>query len=98
MLLNTVTGYGNAGTALTAAVLLGSQILIQVAGYLKGAYLSTTTNSGIGSTIIGAAGTLTSTTASQASGTAPLYPNIFGVELTAVSGNLCDVLVKTDNI
>jgi hypothetical protein len=98
MLLNTVTGYGNAGTALTGAVLLGAQILIQVGGYLKGAYLSTTTNSGIGSTIIGAAGTLTSTTASQAAGTAPLYPRVFGVELTAVSGNLCDVLVMTDNI
>lgn len=97
MLVNTTNGIGNAGTALTAAALLGAYILIQVAGYLKGAYLSTTTNSGIGSTIIGAAGTLTSTTLNQAAASAPLYPNILGVELTAVSSGLCDVMVKSDN-
>lgn len=82
-------------TTLTAAQLLGAQTLIQVAGYLKGAYMSSSTNAGIGATIIGAAGTMTS--AFVAAGTAPTYQP-FGKQLTALSSSLCDVLVTTDII
>ena len=60
MLLNTATGYGNAGTALTAAALLGAYIMIQVAGYLKGAYVSGSTAPGIAAWIVPVAGILSS--------------------------------------
>jgi hypothetical protein len=93
MLLNTATGYGNAGTALTAAALLGGFILIQVAGYLKGAYVSGSTAPGIGAWIVPVAGTLSSN--SIAAGSTTTYQP-FGRQLTAVASNLCDVLVGCD--
>ena len=95
MLLNTVTGYGSGGTALTAAALLGAQILIQVAGYLKGAYNPTSGTAGVGNWIEGYAGTLTSQYV--AAGTAPGYRTL-GVQATAVASGLCDVLVNCDII
>jgi len=81
-------------TSLTAAQLVGAYILIQVGGYLNGAYMSSSTNAGIGASIIGAAGTFTS--AFVAAGTAPTYQP-FGRQLTALSSGLCDVLVGCDN-
>ena len=95
MLLNTVTGIGSGGSALTAAALLGSQILIQVAGYLKGAYAPTSGTQGIGNWIEGVAGTLVSQ--SVIAGTAPGYRTL-GVQATAVASGLCDVLVNCDII
>lgn len=95
MLLNTVTGIGNGGSALTAAALLGSYMLIQVAGYLKGAYAPTTGTQGIGNWIEGVAGTLVSQ--SVIAGTAPGYRTL-GVQATAVASGLCDVLVNCDII
>ena len=95
MLLNTTTGYGLAGTALTAAALLGAQILIQVAGYLKGAYNPLTGTAGVGNWIEGYAGTLSSQ--SVVAGTAPGYRTL-GVQATAVASGLCDVLVNCDII
>jgi len=81
-------------TSLTAAQLVGAYILIQVGGYLNGAYMSSSTNAGIGASIVGAAGTFTS--AFVAAGTAPTYQP-FGRQLTALSSGLCDVLVGCDN-
>ena len=95
MLLNTVTGIGLGGTALTAAALLGSYMLIQVAGYLKGAYAPTTGTQGVGNWIEGIAGTLVSQ--SVIAGTAPGYRTL-GVQATAVASGLCDVLVNSDII
>ena len=95
MLVNTVTGIGNAGTALTAAALLGSYMLIQVAGYLKGAYMSSSSNAGIGAWIVPVAGTLSS--AFIAAGSASTYQS-FGRQATALSSGLCDVLVNCDII
>jgi len=95
MLLNTTTGVGLSGTALTAALLLGSQMLIQVAGYLKGAYAPTTGTQGVGNWIEGVAGTLVSQ--SVVAGTAPGYSTL-GVQATAVASGLCDVLVNCDII
>jgi hypothetical protein len=95
MLLNTVTGIGLAGTALTAALLLGSYMLIQVAGYLKGAYGPTTGTAGVGNWIEPVAGTLVSQ--SVVAGTAPGYRTL-GVQATAISSGLCDVLVNCDII
>lgn len=95
MLLNTVTGTGNAGTALTAAALLGSYMLIAVAGYLKGAYAPTSGTQGVGNWIEGVAGTLV--TQSVIAGTAPGY-RTFGIQATAVASGLCDVLVNCDII
>lgn len=95
MMVNTASGIGIAGTALTAALLLGSQILIQVGGYLKGAYMSSSSNAGIGAWIEPSAGTLSS--AFVAAGSASTYQP-FGRQLTALSSGLCDVLVGCDNI
>ena len=82
-------------TTLTAAQLLGAFVMIQVGGYLKGAYCSGTSNPGIGSWIVPVAGILSSN--SIAAGSARTYQS-FGRQLTAlVSTNYCDVLVDCDN-
>ena len=78
-------------TTLTSTMLLGAYVLIQVGGYLKGAYLSSTGSAAIGANIVPVAGTLSS--AIVAAGTAPTYRQ-FGRQLTALSGNLCDVAVE----
>jgi hypothetical protein len=95
MLLNTVTGVGLGGSALTAALLLGSYMLIQVAGYLKGAYAPTSGTAGVGNWIEPVAGTLVSQ--SVIAGTAPGYRTL-GVQATAIASGLCDVLVNCDII
>lgn len=95
MLVNTTTGVGLGGTALTAALLVGSQILIQVSGYLKGAYNTLSGTAGVGNWIEGYAGTLSSQ--SVIAGTAPGY-RTFGVQTTAVASGICDVLVNCDII
>jgi hypothetical protein len=82
-------------TTLTAAALLGSQCLIQVGGYLKGAYMSSSSNAGIGSWVIPVAGTLSS--AFIAAGSSTTYQP-FGIQLTALSSGLCDVLVNSANL
>ena len=79
---------------LTAAQLLGSMCLIQVAGLLQGAFLSTATAAAIGASIVGSAGVFSST--AVAAGTAVSNP--FGKQLTAVASGLCDVLVNCDII
>jgi len=96
MLVNTTTGVGIAGTPLTASLLLGSYILIQVAGYLKGAYMSSSSNAAIGAWIMPVAGTFSSQFVTSSS-TAPTYQP-FGRQLTALSSGLCDVLVSCDII
>lgn len=95
MLVNTTTGIGSGGSALTAAALVGAQILIQVAGYLKGAYNALTGTAGAGNWIEGYAGTLSSQYV--VAGTAPGYKP-FGIQATAVASGLCDVLVNCDTI
>ena len=82
-------------SGLTATQLNGSLCLIQVAGYLKGAYGPTAGSPGAGVWIVGTSGNWASTT--SASGTAPGYRSL-GVQLTAVSGGVCDVLVNSDII
>jgi hypothetical protein len=82
-------------TSLTGATLVGSLCLIQVAGYLKGAYMSSSSNAGIGAWIVPSAGTLSS--AFIAAGSAATYQP-FGRQLTALSSGLCDVLVGCDII
>lgn len=79
---------------LTAAQVIGAQLLIQVAGYLKGAYAPAQGTVGIGSTIVGFAGTFQSN--GVAAGTAATYKP-FGRQLTAIASGLCDVLVDADN-
>jgi len=82
-------------TTLTNTMLLGAYVLIQVAGYLAGAYCSGTSAPGIGSWIVPVAGTLSSN--SIAAGSSTTYQP-FGRQLTAlVSTNYCDVLVGCDN-
>lgn len=83
-------------TTLTAAMVLGAQIMIQVAGYLKGAYMSASAGTaGVGNFIEPFGGT--GTTQSVVLGTAPGY-NKFGTQLTAIASGLCDVLVDADII
>jgi hypothetical protein len=81
-------------TSLTATTLNGGLCLIQIAGYLKGAYNPTTTP-GQGNWIIGSAGNWTST--GIANGTAPGVRSL-GIQLTAVASGVCDVLVNCDII
>ena len=95
MMVNTVTGVGLSGTALTAALLLGAQVLIQVGGYLPGAYGPTAGTAGAGAAIVGSAGSFTSTAVTA--GTAPTG-RTFGYQVTAIASGLCDVLVNSDII
>jgi len=81
-------------TTLTAAQVLGAQLLIQVAGYCKAAYAPAQGTVGIGSWIEGYAGT--GQTTGVAAGSSPTYQP-FGRQLTAIASGLCDVLVSTDN-
>lgn len=78
----------------TLAQLLGGQFLVQVAGPLFGAY-GPATNPGVGNTIIGATGSFQS--AAVTAGTASTYRPL-GIQLTAVSSGLCNVLVTSDII
>jgi hypothetical protein len=80
---------------LTAAQLLGSQMLIQIGGYLKGAYCSGSSNPGIGSWLVPVAGTLSMN--SIAAGSSTTYQP-FGIQLTALASGLCDVLVNSGNL
>ena len=93
MMVNTVSL-----PSLTAAKLVGSQILIQVGGYLSQAYMSSSSNAGIGAWIVPVAGTFSS--AFIAAGSAATYQP-FGRQasvLSAVTTGLVDVLVGCDNI
>ena len=74
----------------TLAQLLGGYVFVQVGGILKNAYGPTTSNT-INYNIVGSAGTFTSTGQATAPATRQL-----GVQLTAVTGGLCDVLVTSD--
>jgi hypothetical protein len=92
--LNSVAGYWMPNYAslpnVTLAQLLGAYGLIQVAGPLLGAY-GPTSGGGAGQNIYGSAGNFTSTgTASAVAG------RQLGVQLTAVSSGLCNVLVTSD--
>lgn len=82
-------------TTLTAAQVLGAQLLASVAGYVKGAFVNGAGTPGIGNWIVPVAGT--GTTTGVAAGTAPGY-RTFGVQLTAVAAGLADMMVNTDNI
>jgi hypothetical protein len=95
--LNFPAGYLMVNTVslptLTAAQLLGAMCLIQVAGLLQGAFLSTAGAQAIGASITPTAGAFTST--AIAAGTA--VTNALGRQLTALASGLVDVLVNTDN-
>lgn len=76
---------------LTLAQILGAQCLIQVAGYLPGAWGPTTTP-GINNNIVGSAGSFTSTASAAAPATTKL-----GIQLSAAAAGLVNVLVTSDN-
>ena len=78
---------------LTAAQVLGAQLLVQVAGYCKAAYGPGQGSVGIGSWIEGYAGV--GQTTGIAAGSSPTYQP-FGRQLTALSSVNCDVLVDCD--
>lgn len=91
--------------SLTNTMLNGAQVLIQVAGYLKGAW-GPTTGGAVGATITGGAGNFISTGTAQ--GTPPIG-SPHAIQLSAVGSTLypaagagvalcCDVQVKTDVI
>ena len=82
-------------TTLTAAQVLGAQLFVQVAGYLKGAFANGAGTPGIGNWVVPVAGT--GTTTGVAAGT-PIGYRPFGVQMTAIVAGLCDVLVGTDII
>ena len=94
--LQTVAGYWMPNTVslpnATLAQLLGAYGLIQVAGYLAGAY-GPAAGGGVGNNIIGATGAFQSAGTASAPATRAL-----GVQLTAVASGLCNVLVNCDII
>lgn len=81
--------------SLTLAQLLGAQVLVAVAGYVKGAFAPTAGAAGIGNWIEGLAGNFASQ--SVAAGTAPGFTPL-GKQLTAIASGLCDVLVSGPDI
>jgi hypothetical protein len=93
MMLNTTSL-----TSLTAAQLVGSYIMIQVAGFLSQAYCSGSSAAGIGSWLVPVAGTLSMN--SIAAGSSATYQP-FGRQasvLSALTAGLVDVLVGCDII
>lgn len=97
--LNGIAGYMLVNTtdlpSLTAAQILGGQLLIQVAGYLMGAFAPASGTAGIGNAVVGAAGTFAS--ASVVAGTAPGYRTL-GYQASAVASGLCNMIVTADII
>ena len=80
--------------SLTLAQLLGSQFLIQVAGYLPGAYGPANGTAGLNNSIIGFTGAFQSSGVASAS--YPGLPRSLGIQLTALTSGLCNVLVNCD--
>jgi hypothetical protein len=76
-------------STLTAALLNGNWVWIQIAGFLKGAWGPTT---GGGATYF-LTGLTTANWASDGIATAPTS-RVLGIQLTAVSSSVCDVLVN----
>lgn len=98
--LNGIAGYLLPNTTdmpnLTNTILNGSMCLIQVGGMCKAAYAPTTTP-GVANTIYGTAGNWTSTgLAPSATAGTGVTARPLGVQATAASGGLADVLVTSD--
>jgi hypothetical protein len=79
---------------LTLTQLLGGYVFVQVAGYLAGAYGPANGTAGVNNSIIGYTGAFQSS--GTASGSFPGLPRKLGVQLSAVSSGLCNVLVDAD--
>lgn len=84
-------------SGLTAAMLQGATVLIQVAGYLKGAY-GPTSGGGVGNLIAPTAGNWVTTGVAVSGTTGGISGRAFGNQLTAIASGLCDVLVNCDII
>lgn len=85
-------------SSLTDAMLEGSLCLIQVAGYLAGAYGPTGGTAGVGNLIVAAAGNFATNGIVVSSSVNGVSSRPFGVQMTAISSGLCDVLVNCDII
>ncbi len=85
-------------SGLTDAMLEGSQCIIQVAGYLKGAYGPTGGSAGVGNLIVAASGNWVTNGVAVSNSTGGVSSRSFGVQMTAISSGLCDVLVNCDII
>ena len=85
-------------SGLTDAMLEGSLCLIQVAGYLAGAYGPTGGTAGVGNQIVAASGNFVTNGVVVSNSTGGTSSRPFGVQMTAISSGLCDVLVGTDII
>ena len=100
--LASVAGYLMPNTTdisgLTADMLNGAQVLIQVAGFLKGAYGPLGGTAGVGNLIVPAAGNWTTNGVVASDSANGVSSRHFGWQLTAVSSGLCDVLVDADII
>lgn len=76
-------------SGLTAAILNGNWVWIQIAGWLQAGLVPSTTP-GAGSTIVASAGNWTAT--GVAAGTAPTS-RVMGMQLAAAVSSACDILV-----
>lgn len=100
--LNGAAGYLMPNTtdisSLTDAMLEGAYCLIQVAGYLQAAYGPTSGTAGVGNWIVPLAGNFTSQSIVASATANGVAARPFGVQATAISSGLCDVLVNCDII
>lgn len=85
-------------SVLTAAILQGAQVLIQVAGLLQGAYAPTGGSAGVGNMIVPAAGNWVTNGVATSDTTGGVSARPFGWQLTVIASGLCDVLVSCDII
>ena len=100
--LNGAAGYLMPNTTdisgLTDAMLEGSLCLIQVGGYLAGAYGPTGGTAGVGNLIVPAVGNFVTNGVAVSNTAGGVTARSFGVQATAISSGLCDVLVNSDII
>ena len=100
--LNGAAGYLMPNTTdisgLTDAMLEGSLCLIQVGGQLSGAYGPTGGTAGVGNLIVPAAGNFVTNGVAVSNTAGGVTARSFGVQATAISSGLCDVLVNSDII
>lgn len=85
-------------SGLTDAMLEGALCLIQIGGYLSGAFGPVGGTPGVGNLIVPATGNFQSSVVAVSASTGGVSARTFGVQMTALSGVLCDVLVNSDII
>ena len=85
-------------SGLTDAMLESSLCLIQVGGYLSAAFGPVGGTPGVGNLIVPASGNFQSSVVAVSASANGVSARTFGVQMTALSNGICDVLVNSDII